>query len=220
MSKRLKLLLITLNILSILFLIFSVYFLNQQKSITGRVISNPNPEKSITGKLIENQEQVDEFSNTTKIHWSHMPLTYKFETNCPEKREIEMRKAFEQLKQDTGFLLWFKETKTNPDISIYCKESQWEKWKDETLADALIHLDKSNKNLIIKGEINLYGQQTRLCKTGYPRLEVHEILHLFGFRDVGDMSSVMFSYQLDYQDCKIKKIDKDIEKALKEIYSS
>ena len=165
----------------------------------------------------------DNFANITYTHWGHMPLTYRFENEeqCFNWQPNLFRSAFNNITLETDGIISFVETTEYEDISIYCKPSQINTRTGEgAIADAIPIMHSDYENLIIYGEINIYGQGD-VCGTGYPALEVHEILHLFDFPHNPLKNSVMAQYSAEsFNKCKVTKIDKEYISCLKYIYSN
>ena len=136
-----------------------------------------------------------------------MPLTYSIEEKCSERQNNLTRLAFAKIKLETNGIVYFIETKNESDISIYCKPSKYGGSGEHALADASYILNSVSENLIEKGEINLYGQG-QVCNTGYPALEVHEILHLFNIPHNPLIDSIMHPYSAESSSrCEITQID-------------
>jgi len=172
-------------------------------------------------KNISEYKILDSFSNSQYKHWGHMPLTYKFENECRERLKDSIISAFNNITRETGGLVYFNEAFENADFLIECKNPEYSSGSTEwTLADAIYKTDENNTNLIIHADINIYGQGFA-CVTGYPSLEVHEILHVFGFLHNPTIGSIMEEYVADSSNkCKIIQIDKEYISCLKNIYSN
>ena len=164
--------------------------------------------------------EVDSFQNITFMHWDHMPLTYRFENECVQRQIDLVKLAFEKIEEETGNLVQFENLSLDPDISIYCKPANYSGQGGDTIADALITELDSSRNLIKKGELSFYGQGS-ICLTGYPALEVHEILHLFKIPHNPLTGSIMSPYSAETSlRCKITEIDEEYVSCLKYIYSN
>ncbi|MBT3394968.1 DUF4190 domain-containing protein [archaeon] len=169
-------------------------------------------------------EETDNFSNAQILHWSHMPITYKFENYDFESnysRQVNLtRSAFKKVEDETSEIIWFREVIEDPDISIYFKPSVYDRSGEYALGVATKSELDLSKNLILKGKIEFYGQGA-ICSTGYPVLEVHEILHLFDISHNPKTNSIMFPYSADSsRKCKITKIDEEYISCLMYTYSN
>ncbi|KKK41764.1 hypothetical protein LCGC14_2518160, partial [marine sediment metagenome] len=180
MDKQEKIILtVTIVLIASLFIYFSSLPISSEDDL-------------LTGGILSDLEE-DNYQNTNKLHWGHIPITYKFENECRE-RQINLTKlAFKQIGIETDWKVSFNKVDENPDISIYCKPTEWKRDSDLTLGDAVYEVDDYNKNLVTHAEINFYGQG-QVCATGYPALEVHEILHTFGFRDTVILNKIISRY--------------------------
>jgi hypothetical protein len=181
-------------------------------------------EKNITDleRIGENNVKTieDSFENISKLHWGHTPITYMFENKETERQTNLIRLAFKKIEEETSGIVKFKEVVENPDILINFKPQRSSGDGDHPVADALITERDYLNNLIIKGELNFYGQGFA-CNTGYPELEVHEILHLFDIPHNPLTNSVMSPYTAESSaGCKVTKIDEEYISCLKYIYSN
>lgn len=160
----------------------------------------------------------DQYLHTNKLHFDHMPITYYFSdpllTNkkdrkkCPNHQIQRLKKAFSEIETRTEALISFKEVEKEGDIAVNCY--------GVATSDQFHTLSgeggyKSQENIIISGELNFYVH--RNCGN-YPDLELHEILHVFGFNHVDDKNSIMYPEQIKCDG----KVDDLITEELIKIY--
>jgi len=203
----------------ILFIIILVF--NFSSNIFSKENLDEESKDNFTNERIQVIEINDKFSNISEVHWTHMPITYKFENGCVERQISLTKLAFISISNETSFLIYFREVSESPDILIHCKSREWVKDASKiTLGEASSNTSDYNKGLITNSEIIFYsGGMT--CNTGYPALEVHEILHTFGLRDIGNLDKIMSGYSAESSaKCKIKFIDTETLSCLKYIYSN
>ena len=156
-----------------------------------------------------------EMKEDGKLHWDHMP-TYAFnhELNYTQREcfsyEVErVRKAFIILQNSTENKVIFKEVSdAGADILITCYNAKG----DETHLTSGEGGYSNRGDTILHGTLNLYT--TRNCGT-WPDVEIHEILHIFGYDHKNDVSSIMNPIQAK---CDLGKIDDDIIKDLIQTY--
>ena len=162
----------------------------------------------------------DSFSSVDIAHWSHMPITYKIESGCTERQNNLTRNAFKTIESETNWVVWFNEVNSSPDISLYCQPMKYAKGDDLQLGYATFNTEPQNNKVIIHAEVNIYGQGMS-CGTGYPALEVHEILHTFGFDNDAMLGRIMSSYSAEStKTCQTKNMDKTVTSCLGYIYSN
>ncbi|MFH1801400.1 MAG: matrixin family metalloprotease [archaeon] len=167
-----------------------------------------------------NELNEDNFDKIEELHWGKIPITYKFENENTERQLNLTRNAFSKIEEETGGIVTFEEVSENPDISIYFKSSEYNSGSEHTVADALISEVDDSRNLILRGELNFYGQGF-VCNTGYPALEVHEILHLFDIPHNPLTKSIMSPYTAESSSrCEITEIDSEYISCLRYIYSN
>jgi len=174
----------------------------------------------------------DSFPKTQKLHWSHMPLIYKFNgTRCQGDRYDKLIYAFNEFKTETNGSVYFIEGNYSqtPDIIINCIQysgtTTYEgDYSYETLGEG--SLSAYMGNIIIQGTVNLYS--TTASNGYFPFMEIHEILHTFNYSHVNEVSSIMYPYanthsRYAYDNRDIfgsPHIDNDIVKELDEIYGN
>lgn len=197
-----------------------IYNLNLESSNDDKLVI---PDQKIMSSQIVNLEKnaTDSFSKTDRLHWGHMPITYKIEETCRDRLKNLSRLAFAKIENETSGQVKFAEVSSNPDIAVYCKSQQIPgEFEDLAIAEAGYDTDNFNSKLIIHGEIYIYNQGM-VCNTGYPALETHEILHLFGFEHNPETGSIMDPYAAESSNrCSIKRIDYPYINCLKNIYSN
>jgi ssRNA-specific RNase YbeY (16S rRNA maturation enzyme) len=139
-------------------------------------------------------------------------LSYSF-VECNEKMKDRMKKAFRIVSNETG-VLYFYESE-NPEILIYCSEQTKEQRNTTYVAgeggpNKVILSDLYS--LIIDGKIYLHEMKRESCE--YPIVEIHELLHVFGFDHINNKSKVLYPYI----NCQ-QRITEDIISELQRIYS-
>ncbi|MFA5855859.1 MAG: hypothetical protein WC867_00745 [Candidatus Pacearchaeota archaeon] len=191
-----KRLLFVLFILSLCYLFLSF---SSEKSILGRVIS------------------ID--SSYENIKWLNMPLTYYINySSCGELMKTRIKNAFLILENESEGKVEFHEGDFKSDILITCTSKiNFIKGFYES-GEATYYSEGENIN---RAEIVFYNVNPKANNkfaggcTGYPNLELHEILHVLDFSHKSGNS--IMNPLID--GCKIKEVDRDIIEKIKEIYS-
>jgi hypothetical protein len=182
------------------------------------VISKKNP---VENQLNENiSYQKDQFSNITELHWTHMPLSYKI-INCTDYQKNRIVKAFNQIQKETENVVSFENVQINEDITVYCnKEERPTGYYDYyTSGESYYQVYENYSNRIAHAEINFYGITETTYSSGctiYPDIEIHEILHAFGFEHTNQSNHIMNPY---HTYCP-SKLNQDIIDRLITIYGS
>ena len=195
--------------------------------------------------LIEEKKSLayDDFSNINKLHWTHMPLTYYYDSSCygPIIPRIEL--AFNIITNETDSFVRFERVEGDADINFLCYPHQNVKaliYQDATeytfgLASPEIYGNKITQSTIEFWSIRNNSMPLD-CYT-FPRLTIHEILHVLGFgHDETNRYSVMYPHggseciREDNRTITIiatgetfipkNEIDKKIVSCLKYIYSN
>lgn len=175
---------------------------NQQE-----IKQNPQDEYE---KLIYVNNISDDYNLNSELHWGHMPLVYKFNESAPcyGFRLERIKLAFDELERVTDGKVSFVEG-DNPDITITCTQYVENSGylEDKTIGQAY-YINETGSSVIQSAYIEFFPVQTY---GWYPRVEVHEILHTFGFEhNYDDPLSIMypvnndgaFFYQYDGEDNK------------------
>lgn len=182
---------------------------------------------SISPSILNGEKEVfDSFSNKEALHYPSMPIKYKIDSEPLGDWQKELLyKAFDTITKETDGFVSFKEVEENPNLIIYYKtyykeDSELnESWVDDfTLATGSYSTSIDNENLVELGEVTFY--QGMKCKTGYPDLEVHEIMHTFGFNHSPISSSVMSEYSQSYNECEVNGLDEYMIQKLKWVYDT
>lgn len=218
-----------LIMITIIVILFICSFVLIRSYLIAPIPELPEPP---TYKVLELSEKVqvivtDSYPNLNELHFGQMPITYKLEGVCLVNVEKRILLAFETISSETDSIIKFQETNKNPDILIFCKPRNYKEHSTDegfvsyyelVQGDAYFLVDENNENLINYGEINFYGEGFS-CGTGFPLIEVHEILHTFGFNHSYGVRSVMRPETPETsRSCNIGKIDDEIITKLKEIY--
>jgi len=126
-------------------------------------------------------EDLDPYSNTTEMHWDHMPLTYSH-LNCTEKHTDRTIQAMEFLENRTSNILSFKaldlQKSNESDITFVC----YEIGNNDLAVGEAIPYFYNNTKIYAPSKINIYKPSH--CIDRRPTIEIHEILHLFGLKHV------------------------------------
>ncbi len=130
------------------------------------------------------------------MRFNHNDLSYSFNTSCSEEQKQRIEQAFLIIHQKTA-IISFYQTNQNPDIDIVCSEDIIEKQENTFLAGEggpTQFINNTLYPLISKGMILLYKQKDNSEKCDEPLVELHELLHVFGFEHLNDSSSIMYPY--------------------------
>jgi len=150
------------------------------------------------------------------MRFSHTDLTYFISENCNEKQRERMIKAFFILEEKTQILFFLESDynkKENATIKISCSEEELKKEKNLFVAGGggpSKFFNTTLYPLILEGKIFLYKSSN--CEQ--PLVELHELLHVFGFEHYDNKNSVMYPLS----DCK-QELEEEYIDYLKKLYS-
>lgn len=163
----------------------------------------------------------DQFPNAVGLHWAHIPLIYEI-YNCTDYQANRAIRAFVKIENETqgdvGFLR-FDNSSEKVDIEIHCTPDYEYSLEPGYLVsgDSMYVPSSDNPNIIDKAYINFYAISKTTYTGGctiYPDIEVHEILHGFGYDHSDSAKSIMYPSHVM---CAFK-IDDNIIADLKEKY--
>lgn len=145
------------------------------------------------------------------IRFDHRLISYSLSPFCDNRRKEKMGEAFSILEGSTKYIS-FKEVQTEADIFVSCSEEEIEQGENLFRAGegGPSKITQTGVfNIIQAGEILLY----RESKCSYPVVEIHELLHVFGFDHSLDPKNVMYNVS----DCD-QRITSDEISTLDDLY--
>lgn len=152
------------------------------------------------------------------MKFNHNKISYYIYPDCTTEKYNRMKKAFEVLSDEVG-LISFYENENTPDIEVECTEKQETKIsnnKDYFIAGeggAKEIIQTGRYSIITNGTILLYSEKSKEC--ALPNVELHELIHVFGFDHSTDKNSLMNPYLVSCD----QKLDSSIITELKRLYS-
>ncbi len=168
-------------------------------------------------KLNLENSQISQFYDNMKFN--HNKISYKIDNNCVDEKIFRMENAFIDISKKIPKISFIK-INGEADIDIICNNNFREDIQENTFiageggAKEIIPTGKFN--IILKGIIYLYDEnKKRVKKCDYPNVEVHELMHVFGFDHSENKNSLMY-YYLDNCD---QKLDDLIISELIRLYS-
>ncbi len=152
------------------------------------------------------------------MKFNHNQISYHLDNNCEEKKKQKMLEAFEELTKKVNIITFYPTT-NNPDIDVTCtkevKEPNSEKHFVAGEGGAKEIIDTGKFNVITNGIILLYENKIKSVECDYPNVQLHELMHIFGFDHLTDKNSLMYPF---IESCDQKLDDSIIEK-LNKLYS-
>lgn len=165
-------------ILIVTIIIGSLYYL-----ITSQEDNNSYLKEEVSSDL---------FNNVSMMHFNHMPITYFYHPSCVGPIIPRLEWAFNVLSNVTINKLKFQKINNNSaDIYFICsaeRNAVAVGFFTTEYTYGLASITDSNNSAIIKTQIQFWSvrNDTRPPSCQYfPSLEIHEILHVFGFNHMG-----------------------------------
>jgi len=211
--------LITLCIISVVILIAYLVYVGYVYNVPGEpenlnvLITEQNP------AILENQTLSEVRQFNTNMKFNHNAISYHIFSDCEEDKKSRMLEAFNYLSNEVG-IISFYESLQNPDIEVSCSEKNKDsEVKSEYFiageggAKEIIQTGKYN--VITNGTILLYKSMSNSIKCDTPNVEIHELIHVFGFDHSQSQASIMNPY---LSSCN-QRLDPSIVSELKRLYS-
>lgn len=178
-------------------------------------LDSKNPETN--NIQIPNNEESKQFYSNMKFN--HNKISYRIETGCPEEKKQRMIEAFNELSKHVPKITFYEIT-TTPDIEILCSQNNNEQINEKHFiageGGAKEIIETERFNIITEGIIYLYDNSNlKTLKCDYPNVEIHELMHVFGFEHSKNPKSLMYSL---LESCE-QKLDQKIISLLNNLYS-
>jgi len=213
-SKRGNIILYFVLVILVLILIFLLYILWQYFP------SEPVPSTAnlpdVSFDTVNLSSDVLQFYPNMKFN--HNEISYNIEEACSENKKARMKEAFNILHEEVESIRFY-ETAGEPDIRVICSQTAEATTgkrffiAGEGGAEQIIQTAKYN--VITKGIVLLYDNPHNAIQCEWPNVELHELMHVFGFQHSEDKNSLMYPY---LQSCS-QKLDESIINNLNELYS-
>ncbi|MDP2925009.1 MAG: CARDB domain-containing protein [Nanoarchaeota archaeon] len=174
----------------------------------------------INKDIVENISLSDVKQFYPNMKFNHNNISYFIYADCDLAKSSRVIKAFNILSEEIGYINFYDSIK-NADIEVICSENDKQKLNSEKEffiageggAREIVKTGKNN--VIINGTILLYKYSQNYKQCNAPNVEIHELIHVFGFDHSENKNSLMNPYLIS---CN-QKIDESIVLELKRLYS-
>ncbi|MEM4230507.1 MAG: matrixin family metalloprotease [Candidatus Pacearchaeota archaeon] len=141
-----------------------------------------------------NSEDLQFYPN---MRFNHNLITFKIDSACDISKTEKIMLAMNRIENETQKLIVFQKIEEEPDIFISCNETEETKKRfvptyfiageggvESAVETGLFHV-------IEKGKVLLYYKDVKSCMNY--NIELHELLHVFGFKHSDNEKSIMYS---------------------------
>jgi len=140
-------------------------------------------------------------------------IFYNIDFSCGEDKKTRMLQAFTRLEQETD-LIKFYSSQQEPDILVSCQETEVEQEAGKYFiageGGPTTIINTTKFYIIEKGKVLLFYKENS-CNNY--NVELHELLHVFGFEHSNNKESIMYNTTFCYQ-----VLTDDIAAELKRLY--
>jgi predicted Zn-dependent protease len=194
--------------------IFGGYFV-YQNYLAGEIeqlnILNYNP--NIEESLVNVSTDLEQFYEN--MRFNHNEISYYINPNCPTLKRSKMLMAFKEVEEMLENRVTFKNAQEEKaDILVGCSFDSYEKEENIFVAGegGPTRIVNSSMPVITKGKILLYSEERSKCDE--PVLELHELLHVFGYDHINNEKYIMHPYL----NCN-QKINSELVNHMRQLYS-
>ena len=184
-------------------------FLVEPRIIDGPVLKPPVLENT-TGSAIQFYP---------KMKFNHNKISYSIDPNCELTKKARMIDGFNELQELVPSISLYPVYTGLPDIEVSCDESieghPKEKYFIAGEGGAKGIIQTGRYNIITNGTILLHKRPKNSLVCEWSNIELHELIHVFGFDHTDNPNSLMYPY---LQDCN-QGLDKEIIDLLNELYT-
>jgi len=159
---------------------------------------------------IFNYERTPVFSEN--LRFNHNNISFNIESNCSEKKSSAMKEAFDIFHNKMEIISFYEVTEDS-DITVFCSDDIIKLGNNLFAAGEggpSEIINTSGFKTITKGKIYLYKDP----RCDRPVVEIHELLHVFGFDHVKNPKSLMYNVSACDQ-----KITPDMIELINKLYS-
>jgi hypothetical protein len=147
------------------------------------------------------------------LRFTESRISYFINSNCEADRKSKMELALKIISDSAPAISFYSSDESSADILIGCSKDSYEQEKNVFAAGEggpTSYLSSNYYPIIKRGKVLLYQKSD--CQ--YPVVEIHELLHVFGFAHVNNKTNIMFPYAI----CTAK-MDPVVSAMLQELYS-
>jgi hypothetical protein len=212
-SKKGQVLLILILVVLVAVLVFLLYTLYQYIPSEPQPYTADVPQQDFgTADL---PSEVGQFYPNMKFN--HNRLSYNIEEGCSQEKKDRMIEALKIVSENVDEIEFYPSSK-NVDINVTCTTNiEGDSSKDFFIAGeggAEQIIQTRRYNVITRGMVLLFKNPQNSMSCNWPNVELHELMHVFGFEHSRDGNSLTYPY---LSSCD-QKLDESIIEALKELY--
>jgi hypothetical protein len=152
------------------------------------------------------------------MRFSYNEISYFIDESCDNEKSDRIKEALEHLEQEIGNINFY-ESSHEPNIKAKCNETLMRDYEDMGGKKHFILGEGEPTSIIqtglfyvIEGGVIFLFYDEPMC--GFPIVELHELLHAFGFQHTSDKKSIMYPIASCDQE-----LTNEIKNEMKRLYS-
>jgi hypothetical protein len=196
--------------------LFGTYFWNllpgeaRDMLLQGTIAGLPDVDENVSSSFVQFEPN---------MRFNHNDLTYSFVSECSQDKIHKMNQAFDIIHSETGLITFEEISGFGADILVSCSRERVVEEGNVFITGEggpSKFLNLSLYPLIVQGEILLYEDlyKEHRSRCDEPVVEIHELLHVFGYDHIDNKSSVLYPYFACNQ-----VLDKELVNDLVNLYS-
>jgi len=150
------------------------------------------------------------------MRFSDENISYYIDSSCSKMREDSIGEGFMIISTEIPELSFYRDTENNSEILIGCEKQYISSDEDVVVAGEggpTKIINSGEFSVVLRGKVTLYkGVLDNNCD--YPVVEIHEIMHVFGFDHSQNKNNIMYNFSSCGQ-----RITPDIIDTLSRLYS-
>lgn len=183
----------------------------------------PGKPEELTAIIKKPKLEIENLSYKVKqfypnMKFNHNDISYRINPDCGDEKKEGMINAFNKLSNEIEVISFYPAGR-EPDIEVSCSKANENLLKGDFFiageGGAKEIIQTGSYNVIVSALVLLYSFPNKSIECDWPNLELHELLHVFGFEHSRDRNSLMHPY---LESCE-QKLDDSIIQDLKGLYS-
>lgn len=184
------------------------FYLSDESQKLGAIIPGKAPKidlENVSPNVVQFYEN---------MRFNHNRISYFINENCNLEKQEKFREAFSLISEKVPVLSFRPVSEDAADILVGCSADSYQKEENIFVAGegGPTKIINTSMPVILRGKVLLYNEERSKCEA--PILEIHELLHVFGYDHINNKDNIMYPYL----DCD-QKLNPDLVNHMNQLYS-